>query len=119
MEEKKKLVTMKRVELDNKKRIELDNKKILLIILIVGVLLRAIVYFFLGPFNNDDHFSVVKFIYDNGVVPVSSLTYQAYHPPVYYFIAAQFLNFGGAKVVQLFSLICSILSFGVIYYLIK
>ncbi|TDI76222.1 MAG: hypothetical protein E2O87_00605 [Bacteroidetes bacterium] len=91
----------------------------LIMILAIGILLRIIVYIFLGPHNNDNHFGVVEFVAANGAFPTPDLFGQAYQPPLYYFIAAPLAMLGSPKIVQLLSLVFSIANLGLLYHLIK
>jgi 4-amino-4-deoxy-L-arabinose transferase-like glycosyltransferase len=84
----------------------------------LGILLRIIVFIFQGPFNNDNHFYVVEYIRDYHALPHAFLIALSDHPPLYYILASLFFP-GGAKIVQVFSLITSIGTLSVIYWLIK
>jgi len=89
------------------------------LLLLLGIMLRVVVFAFQGPFNNDNHFEVVQYIFDNHRIPYSNRLSQAYHPPLYYALAAPFLFLGGPKSVQAFSLVLSIGTLVALYLLIK
>jgi len=89
------------------------------IILIAGILLRILVHIFLQPNNNDPHFEVIEFISEQGALPRSDQLLMAFHPPLYYLLAAPFAMVGTAKFVQFFSLLLSLCNFYLLYGLIK
>ncbi len=91
----------------------------LIMILAGGILLRIIVYIFLGPHNNDNHFGVIEFVAKNLAFPSPDLLGQAYQPPLYYFMAAPLAMLGSAKIVQLLSLVLSIANLGLLYHFVK
>ncbi len=97
----------------------LEGDNSLKMILAGGILLRIIVYIFLGPHNNDNHFGVIEFVANNGAFPTPDLFGQAYQPPLYYFIAAPLAMLGSPKIVQLLSLVLSIANLGLLYHLIR
>jgi hypothetical protein len=78
------------------------------LILFGGIALRVILFLVMEPLNVDKHFQVVQHIYDHGQVPISRTYSQAFHPPLYYVLAAPLLAFGRAKAAQLLSLAASI-----------
>ncbi|MCH7677947.1 hypothetical protein IID10_01115, partial [candidate division KSB1 bacterium] len=88
------------------------------IILIAGILLRILVHVFLQPNNNDPHFEVIEFISKQGALPSSDQLLMAFHPPLYYLLAAPFAMVGTAKFVQLLSLFLSLCNFYLLYGLI-
>ena len=55
-----------------------------------GVLLRLALFAPLYPTNNDDHFGVIQYILREHALPPSDVLSQAYHPPLYYLLAAPF-----------------------------
>ena len=88
-------------------------------LLLLGIAVRVLTYFFLSPENNDSHAEVVRFIVDNGRLPSILETTEAQHPPLYYVLAAPLWAWSGSlKVVQLLSLACSIATLIVLYRLI-
>ena len=88
-------------------------------LLTLGIFARVLTFLFLGPGNNDDHFGVIQLLVANGRLPLVTETGQAYHPPLYYLLAAPFLEvFGTAKAVQFLSLSLSIASLVILYFLI-
>ena len=79
------------------------------LLLLGGVLLRVLVFVCLSPFNNDDHWTVVRYIAEHARLPVAGEMDQSYHPPLYYLLAQPFLRLTGtAKGVQALSLVLSI-----------
>jgi 4-amino-4-deoxy-L-arabinose transferase-like glycosyltransferase len=90
----------------------------LIAIFFLGILLRIVVFIFQGPFNNDAHLGTIEYIYEHRSIPLSFLVRQSDHPPLYYILASLFFS-GGEKIIQAFSLISSIGTLSVIYWLIK
>ncbi|MEI7998075.1 MAG: hypothetical protein WCH62_01035 [Candidatus Omnitrophota bacterium] len=88
------------------------------IVFSLGVLLRVIVFLFQGPFNKDDHYAVVKYIYTHHALPHSLVVSQSDHPPLYYILASLLYPLG-VKAVQAFSLGLSIGALYIFYLLIK
>ena len=70
---------------------------IMLGILAVGILARIVVFYYLGPFNNDNHFEIIRYIVRKGALPRVDQFNQAYHPPLYYLLASFFLRWGGSQ----------------------
>src|SRR5688572_32234848 len=66
-----------------------------LVLIAVGVLLRVLVFAFMGYFNNDNHIIVIEYVSRYWTPPHAAQFNQAYHPPLYYFLAAPFFRFGG------------------------
>src|SRR5260370_14148945 len=94
----------------------LKNGKVLLAL---GILVRILTFWFLRPTNNDDHFDVIQFLVANRRLPIITDQEQAYHPPLYYLLAAPFLKvFGTEKAVQFLSLSFSIASLAILYVLV-
>lgn len=88
-------------------------------LLCLGIVTRCIVYLFLSPYNNDAHITIVEYLVKHKTFPDIADNYLAFHPPLYYWIAASILAlFKSDKVVQLFSLATSIGTLIVIYKLI-
>ena len=101
---------------ENRWLVRLEAPKTLLAI---GVLARVLIFWFLDPANNDDHFIVIRLLVANGRLPLMTEANQAYHPPLYYLLAAPFLEvFGTQKAVQFLSLTLSIGSLAIFYILI-
>jgi len=95
-----------------------DDQK-LRIVLALGIVTRIIVFIFQHPFNNDNHFRYIYDIFTKHSIPISIEHGQAYHPPLYYVLASLFLYLGDAKIVQVFSLVLSIATLFIYYFLIK
>jgi len=113
---------MNRFSLEDEKDENEENHcsgKELRTLLFLGIFLRVIVFIFQHPFNNDNYFEVVEFVFRHHILPVTGLMPQSQHPPLYFIIASLFLFFGREKMVQLFSLLLSIGTLAVIYRLIK
>ena len=88
------------------------------VLLGMGIALRLLTFAFLKPENVDGHSLVVSFIAQNGRLPHSGELGQAYHPPLYYWLAAPIYRLSGSfKGVQVFSLLLSILTLLVFYRL--
>jgi len=96
-----------------------EGDKSFRIILIAGISLRILVHIFLQPNNNDPHFEVIEFISEQGALPMSDQLLMAFHPPLYYLLAAPLAMVGTAKFVQLLSLLLSLCNFYLLYGLIK
>ncbi|HEV2728921.1 MAG TPA: hypothetical protein VGV15_02720, partial [Terriglobales bacterium] len=89
------------------------------VVLSLGIVLRLVTFIFLDPKNVDGHWLVVAFIAQQGRLPHSGELGQAYHPPLYYCLAAPIYRWSGSfKAVQLLSLMLSILSLLVLYKLV-
>ena len=90
---------------------------------LAGVVLRIFVFLFQDPFNNDYHFQVIDWIHKHGTIPIATQLSQAYHPPLYYVLAQLFYSgdssMPGLKVLQLFSLLTSLLTFVVFALMIN
>jgi 4-amino-4-deoxy-L-arabinose transferase-like glycosyltransferase len=87
--------------------------------LLLGIAVRVLTYLFLGPANNDDHAEVVKFIAANGRLPLALDLPEGQHPPLYYLLVTPlWIASHSLKVVQAFSLICSIATLIVLYRLL-
>lgn len=81
--------------------------------------IRLLTFCFLDPKNVDGHYEVVGFISQYGRLPHSGELGQAYHPPLYYLLAAPIYRWSGSfKVVQVLSLALSMLTLLVLYDLI-
>ena len=88
-------------------------------LLSLGIFVRLCTFLFLNPSNNDDHFNVIRLLVANGRLPLMTDTGQAYHPPLYYVMAAPLLAiFGTEKAVQSLSLILSIGTLVILYILV-
>jgi hypothetical protein len=85
----------------------------------LGIATRCIVYLFLSPHNNDAHISIVDYLVKHGTFPNIVDNYLAFHPPLYYLMAAPILAFTGSdKAVQFLSLVTSICTVIVLYQII-
>jgi len=88
-------------------------------IFFLGILFRVQTFIVQPPFYYDNHYEVIQYISEHHEIPLAGQFTQAYHPPLYHVLASFFLIFGGIKTVQLFSLLLSILTFYIYYWLIK
>ncbi|HTK48762.1 MAG TPA: glycosyltransferase family 39 protein [Gemmatimonadaceae bacterium] len=77
-------------------------------LLYAGVLLRLALFVPLYPTNNDDHFGVIQYILREHALPPSDVLSQAYHPPLYYLLAAPFAALGGVRGAEVLSLLFSL-----------
>lgn len=88
-------------------------------LLVGGLLLRVLVYLFLAPDNNDPHYAFVQFIVEHGRLPLTDELIIAFHPPLYYLLAAPFAVIGTEKLVQLLSLALSVVNLVMLHRLIR
>jgi 4-amino-4-deoxy-L-arabinose transferase-like glycosyltransferase len=91
-------------------RFGLPTDRVLRWTLLGGVLLRVLLFKPLYPVNNDDHFGVIRYLLEHGVLPAADLASQGYHPPLYYLLAAPFAAVGGVRGAELVSLALSLLN---------
>jgi 4-amino-4-deoxy-L-arabinose transferase-like glycosyltransferase len=84
------------------------NRRAFILVLAMGVIVRVIVFLYMGYFNNDNHLEVIKYVADNWLPARADQFNQAYHPPLYYFLAAPLLHLGNLPAVHALSLILSI-----------
>jgi hypothetical protein len=89
-------------------------------LLLLGILVRLATFAALGPLNNDKaHFVNVVYIARHAALPPSDLDSQAYHPPLYYLLAAPiWVATHSLKAVQALSLALSIGTLVLLYDLI-
>src|SRR5712691_8120463 len=89
-------------------------------LLAMGISLRLIVFPFLSPLNADyGHLALVKYVAEHHALFPLSADRLAYHPPLYYVLAAPFYAITGtAKGAQLLSLLLSILTLLLLYRLL-
>ena len=88
-------------------------------VLAAGILVRVVVFACMGYFNNDNHLPVIEYIAERWVPPDSAQFNQAYHPPLYYFLAAFFFRLGSLPAVHGLSLILSIATLLLIAHLLR
>jgi 4-amino-4-deoxy-L-arabinose transferase-like glycosyltransferase len=77
-------------------------------LLYAGVVLRLALFAPLYPTNNDDHYGVIRYILREHALPPSDVLSQAYHPPLYYLLAAPFAALGGIRGAEVLSLLFSL-----------
>jgi 4-amino-4-deoxy-L-arabinose transferase-like glycosyltransferase len=70
------------------------------------------------PGNLDDHYGVIAYIAANHSLPTAELLSQAFHPPLYYLLAAPLAAVGHVTAVRLFSLSLALLNFWLISRLV-
>lgn len=84
-----------------------------------AIVLRGIVFLFIGVSNNDDHLEVIRYVAEHGGLPRIDQFNQAYHPPLYYVIAAAVFKISGSvKLVHALSLSFSVVGLALAWYLI-
>ena len=91
----------------------------MLVLLILGIVLRVVVYPYLGPDNNDPHRKVVEYVVEHGWTPTAEEATLGFQPPLYYLMASPWALGGSAKVTQLFSLLLSIANLVLLHRLIR
>ena len=84
-----------------------------------GMFIRLLVFAYLGYFNNDNHLAVIDYVSRHWLPPHAGQLNQAYHPPLYYFIAAPFLRLGNLPAVQGLSLLLSMTTLTMIAVLLR
>ena len=100
-------------------KIQAKSIQLPLLLLGIGIVTRCIVYVFLSPYNNDAHITIVEFLVKHKTFPNIADNYLAFHPPLYYLLAAPILAvFGSDKAVQFLSLVTSIGTLIVLYKII-
>jgi 4-amino-4-deoxy-L-arabinose transferase-like glycosyltransferase len=78
------------------------------------------VFLFIGVSNNDDHVEIVRYVAEHGILPRIDEFNQAYHPPLYYVIAAAVLKMSGSvKTVHFLSLLFSIAGLSLAWHLVN
>jgi len=88
-------------------------------VIAAGIVIRVVVFVYMGYFNNDDHLSVLEYVSRYWLPPQAAQFNQAYHPPLYYFLAALFFRWGNLLAVQGLSLLLSIASLMIIARLLR
>jgi 4-amino-4-deoxy-L-arabinose transferase-like glycosyltransferase len=90
-----------------------------MVLLLAGIITRCAVCLYLDPSNNDNHIGVIKYLVQNKTFPPLETNMLAFHPPLYYWMAAPLFALSGSdKVVQLLSLAFSIATLWVLYKII-
>jgi hypothetical protein len=97
----------------------LETGRALRAVLVIGLVMRVAVFAVLRPENNDPHLEVIQYIFEERALPTADLMLMAFHPPLYYLLAAPWLAFQSAKVVQVFSLLLSLVNFALLYRIIR
>jgi dolichyl-phosphate-mannose-protein mannosyltransferase len=78
------------------------------LVLALGIILRLFVFTQMGYLNNDNHLEVIAYVADHSIPARADQFNQAYHPPLYYFLAAPLLRLGNIQAVHGLSLLSSI-----------
>lgn len=84
-----------------------------------GIIVRLVVFAYVGYFNNDNHLAVIDYVARHWSPPRADQLEQAYHPPLYYLLAAPLFRAGGLVGVQILSLILSIATLVLIAALLR
>ena len=79
-----------------------------IVVLALGVALRLVVFIHMGYLNNDNHLEVIKYVAESWLPARADRFNHAYHPPLYYYLAAFLLNLGSIPAVHALSLTLSI-----------
>lgn len=87
--------------------------------MIAAVLLRVITFVVLGPTGSDHHYEVIEAILREHRFPLATEYAQAFHPPAYYVLSLPWAMLGGARVVELFSLLLSILNVWLLFRFLR
>jgi 4-amino-4-deoxy-L-arabinose transferase-like glycosyltransferase len=95
------------------------NYRAFMLVLAAGIIVRLVVFAYMGFFNNDNHLLVIDYVARYWIPAHSDQFNQAYHPPLYYFLAAPLLRLGGVTAVHGLSLIFSIATFLLIAHLLR
>jgi 4-amino-4-deoxy-L-arabinose transferase-like glycosyltransferase len=90
-----------------------------MLVLVAGIIVRMVVFAYMGFFNNDNHIVVIDYVARHWTPPRADQLNQAYHPPLYYFLAAPLLRLGGVTAVHGLSLVFSIATLSLIAYLLR
>ncbi len=88
-------------------------------IFLAGLVLRVVVFAYMNPCNWDDHYGNIRYIFEHGRPPLSSVLTHSFHPPLYYLLSTPILWFGERKAVQAFSLLTSFATLGVMRELVR
>ncbi len=95
------------------------NNRAFMLVLAAGVIVRLVVFAYMGFFNNDNHLLVIDYVARYWIPAHSDQFNQAYHPPLYYFLAAPLMRVGGVTAVHGLSLIFSMATFLLIAHLLR
>src|SRR6266498_3075759 len=95
------------------------NTRAFMLVLAAGVIVRLVVFAYMGFFNNDNHLLVIVYVVRYWIPARSDQCNQAYHPPLYYFLAAPLMGVGGVTAVHGLSLIFSMATFLLIAHLLR
>lgn len=84
-----------------------------------AALLRLIVFAVLGPTGSDHHYEVIEAILRDGRFPPAEQYAQAFHPPAYFVLSLPWAMAGGARFVEVFSLLLAILNLWLLFRLFE
>jgi 4-amino-4-deoxy-L-arabinose transferase-like glycosyltransferase len=84
-----------------------------------AVLLRVLIFAVLGPTGSDHHYEVIEAILRDGRLPLAQQYAQAFHPPAYYLLSLPWAVLGGARFVEVFSLLLTILNTWLLFKLLE
>jgi hypothetical protein len=76
------------------------RRKIEIAIFLLGILLRLSMiwnYHFAWNYDSDAHWEVVQWIVKHGTLPTVESTFESFHPPLYYAIAAWLVRHGATR----------------------
>lgn len=76
--------------------------------MLLAILVRLVVCAVLGPNGSDDHYQVIDYILREHALPPSAVLAQSFHPPLYHLLSLPLAAIGGARAVEVFSLVLSI-----------
>jgi len=89
------------------------------IVVIGAIVLRVLVFCVLGPSGADDHYEVIEQILRDGRFPAAHIYAQAFHPPAYYVLSLPWAAAGGPRVVEVFSLLLSVINLWLLFGLFQ
>lgn len=92
--------------------------RFLVLLLVLGITLRIITFWFLAPANVDHHEQVIAFLLRFHALPQTWQIHEAHNPPLYYLMAASLGFTGRLKAIQGLSLAFSIATLFALFHLI-
>lgn len=88
-------------------------------LLIAAALFRVGIFAVLGPTGSDHHYEVIEAILREGRLPMAEDYAQAFHPPAYYLLGIPFALAGGDRLVEVFSLLLSVVNLWLLFGLYR
>src|ERR1700735_549289 len=70
-----------------------------MVLLIAGIIARCAVCLYLDPSNNDNHIGLIKYLVQHTTFPPLETNMLAFHPPLYYWMAAPLFALSGSDKV--------------------